>query len=94
MMSDLFSGHEPAATPERMIASAVARASATEASGAAGVSDSGTHGVGAAADLILVNARSWTELQSRPQADRTVLRAGRAIDTTPPDYRELDDLMR
>ena len=25
--------------------------------------------------------------------DRTVLRAGRAIDTTLPDYRELDDLV-
>jgi cytosine deaminase len=31
---------------------------------------------------------------SRPQADRIVVRAGRAIDTTLPDYRELDDLMR
>ena len=60
----------------------------------AGFKYPGKIGVGAAADLILVNARSWTELQSRPQADRTVLRAGRAIDTTPPDYRELDDLMR
>jgi cytosine deaminase len=50
--------------------------------------------VGQPADLILLGARSWTELQSRPQADRIVLRNGRAIDTTPPDYRELDDLMR
>ena len=49
--------------------------------------------VGAPADLILIKARSWSELQSRPQADRIVLRAGRSIDTTPPDYRELDDLM-
>jgi cytosine deaminase len=31
---------------------------------------------------------------SRPQADRIVLRQGRPIDTTLPDYRELDDLMR
>jgi cytosine deaminase len=30
---------------------------------------------------------------SRPQADRTVIRAGHAIDRTLPDYRELDDLM-
>ena len=30
---------------------------------------------------------------SRPQSDRVVLRAGAAIDTTLPDYRELDDLM-
>lgn len=45
------------------------------------------------ADLMLFGARSWTELMSRPQADRTVLRGGLAIDTTLPDYRELDDLM-
>lgn len=48
---------------------------------------------GAAADLILCRARDWTELNARPQSDRIVLRAGRAIDQTLPDYRELDDLM-
>jgi cytosine/creatinine deaminase len=48
---------------------------------------------GAAADLILFRARSWTELLARPQSDRIVLRAGKAIDTALPDYRELDDLM-
>lgn len=48
---------------------------------------------GAPADLMLFRARSWTELNSRPQADRIVLRQGKAIDTTLPDYRELDDLM-
>jgi hypothetical protein len=26
-------------------------------------------------------------------ADRVVIRRGRSIDTTPPDYRQLDDLM-
>jgi cytosine deaminase len=50
--------------------------------------------VGGPADLVLVGARDWTELLARPQADRIVLRQGRAIDTTLPDYRELDDLMR
>jgi len=50
--------------------------------------------VGAPADLVLVGARTWTELQARPQSDRIVVRRGRAIDTTLPDYRELDDLMR
>ena len=45
------------------------------------------------ADVVVFGARSWTELMSRPQADRTVLRAGIAIDATLPDYRELDDLM-
>ena len=48
---------------------------------------------GAPADLVLFGARSWTELMSRPQSNRTVLRNGAAIDTTLPDYRELDDLM-
>lgn len=49
--------------------------------------------VGAPADLILSRARTWTELLSRPQSDRVVLRNGIGIDTTLPDYRELDDLM-
>jgi cytosine deaminase len=49
--------------------------------------------VGRPADLILFRARSWTELLARPQSDRIVLRSGKAIDTTLPDYRELDDLM-
>jgi len=48
---------------------------------------------GAPADLVLFRARTWTELNARPQMDRIVLRSGRAIDTTLPDYRELDDLM-
>jgi cytosine deaminase len=49
---------------------------------------------GDAADLILTRARSLTELLARPQADRTVLVAGRPIDTMLPDYRELDALMK
>jgi cytosine deaminase len=49
---------------------------------------------GAPADLVIFKARSWTELFSRPQSDRIVLRAGRQIDRTIPDYAELDDLMR
>lgn len=48
---------------------------------------------GAPADLVLFRARTWTELMSRPQSDRIVLRAGRPIDQTLPDYRELDDLV-
>jgi cytosine deaminase len=47
-----------------------------------------------AADLVLTRARSLTELLSRPQADRTVLIRGKAVDTTLPDYAELDHLMR
>ena len=49
---------------------------------------------GAPADLVICRARSWTELFSRPQADRVVLRAGLQIDRTLPDYSELDHLMR
>jgi cytosine deaminase len=49
--------------------------------------------VGVPADLVLLSARNWTELNARPQADRIVLRQGVAIDTSLPDYRELDDLM-
>ena len=48
---------------------------------------------GAPADLVLFRARDWSELLARPQSDRIVLRAGAPIDTTLPDYRELDDLM-
>lgn len=49
---------------------------------------------GAPADLVICRARSWTELFARPQMDRIVLRAGRQIDRTLPDYAELDHLMR
>jgi cytosine deaminase len=49
---------------------------------------------GAPADLVIARAREWTELFSRPQSDRIVLRGGRAIDRRLPDYSELDHLMR
>jgi cytosine deaminase len=48
----------------------------------------------APADLVIFKARNWTELFSRPQSDRIVLRNGVQIDRTLPDYAELDDLMR
>ena len=48
---------------------------------------------GAPADLVICKARGWTELFARPQADRIVIRAGRPIDRTLPDYAELDPLM-
>ncbi len=48
---------------------------------------------GAPADFMICNARNWSELLPRPQSDRVVVRGGRAIDRTLPDYRELDDLM-
>ena len=49
-------------------------------------------GVGLPADLVLFKARSYSELLSRSQHDRIVLRDGKSIDTTLPDYAELDDL--
>lgn len=49
---------------------------------------------GAPADLVICRARDWTELFARPQSDRIVLRAGRQIDRSLPDYAELDHLMR
>ena len=54
----------------------------------------GTIGRGRGADLIVLRARDWHEALARFQADRVVIRNGRAIDTTLPDYRQLDDLVR
>ncbi len=48
---------------------------------------------GAPADLVICKARTWTEFFSRPQADRIVMRSGRVIDRTLPDYADLDPLM-
>ncbi|MEM9642839.1 MAG: cytosine deaminase [Pseudomonadota bacterium] len=47
----------------------------------------------APADLVICKARNWTEFFARPQTDRIVLRSGRQIDRTLPDYVELDHLM-
>ena len=54
----------------------------------------GQIGRGTPADLIVLRARDYNEMLSRFQADRVVIRRGRAIDTTLPDYRELDDIVR
>ncbi|HSM80144.1 MAG TPA: cytosine deaminase [Nodosilinea sp.] len=52
--------------------------------------DAGRIGLDRPADLVVFKARSFSELLSRPQCDRTVLRQGVSIDTTLPDYAELD----
>jgi cytosine deaminase len=44
-------------------------------------------------DLVLFRARNYSELLSRSQHDRMVLRDGAPIDTTTPDYRELDPIL-
>jgi cytosine deaminase len=58
-----------------------------------GLSNVGRIGVGLPANLIVFKGRNFSELLSRPQSDRLVLRKGKAIDTTLPDYAELDALV-
>ncbi len=48
---------------------------------------------GGPADFVVFKGRNWTELLSRPESDRIVLRDGREIARDMPDYAELDDLM-
>jgi cytosine/creatinine deaminase len=57
-----------------------------------GLSNHGRIAGGLPANLVLCKARNWTELLSRPQHDRVVLRHGVKLATMPPDYRELDKL--
>lgn len=57
-----------------------------------GLPERGRVRVGAPADLVILEGRSWSEALSRPESRRTVLRAGRPIDATPPAYAELDHL--
>jgi cytosine/creatinine deaminase len=52
----------------------------------------GRIGVGLPADLILFKARYFSELLARSQHDRIVIRDGKPIDSSLPDYAELDDL--
>jgi cytosine/creatinine deaminase len=44
------------------------------------------------ANLIVFRARSLTELLARPHTERSVIRNGRILETTVPDYCELDSL--
>jgi cytosine deaminase len=66
-------------------------ATATPA-GIMGLANAGRIAKGGPADLIVFKARSWSEFLSRAQADRAVIRGGKAIDTNPPDFAELDAL--
>ena len=45
------------------------------------------------ADLIIFPARYFSELLSRSQHNRIVVRKGKKINTQLPDYSELDDLI-
>ncbi len=59
-----------------------------------GRADHGRIAAGLPADLVLFSARRWSEFLSRPQADRIVVRNGKGIDRSLPDYRDLDPLMK
>ena len=53
--------------------------------------DHGCVVIGGKADLVLFRGRYYSELLSRPQLDRVVLRYGIPVTDELPDYRELDD---
>ncbi|ACB52941.1 putative cytosine deaminase [Crocosphaera subtropica ATCC 51142] len=53
----------------------------------------GIIGIGVNADLVIFKARYFSELFARPQSDRQVMRQGKLIDTTLPDYSQLDELI-
>ena len=59
-----------------------------------GLDGRGVIRAGAPADLVVMEGRRFSEVLARPQARRTVLRRGKPIDTTPPDYAELDALFQ
>jgi len=58
-----------------------------------GLPQAGRIAVGLPADLVIFSGRYFSELLSRRQSDRLVLRSGQQIDTTLPSYSELDDLV-
>jgi cytosine deaminase len=58
-----------------------------------GFAEHGRLKAGAPADLVLLSARFMSEMLSRSQSDRIVLRRGKPIDTSLPDYRLLDPLV-
>jgi cytosine/creatinine deaminase len=47
-------------------------------------------GVGGPADFVIFRGRTYSELLSRPQVDRVVVRNGRALTVRPPAYEQLD----
>jgi cytosine deaminase len=58
-----------------------------------GLTEAGLLRPGSAADLVIYRGRTFSEIFARRQGDRMVIRQGKAIDTTPPDFRSLDHLM-
>jgi cytosine deaminase len=70
-----------------------ARVVTTSPADIVGRPDMGRIAVGRPADLVVFSARRWSEFLSRPQSDRVVLRRGKVIDRSLPDYRELDNVV-
>lgn len=70
-----------------------ARVVTTSPADIVGLADTGRISIGKPADLVLFSARRWSEFLSRPQSDRVVLRRGKVIDRSLPDYRELDNVV-
>ncbi|MFF0922622.1 cytosine deaminase [Rhizobium leguminosarum] len=70
-----------------------ARVVTTSPAAIVGRPDKGRIAAGDPADLVLFSARRWSEFLSRPQSDRVVLRRGKVIDRSLPDYRELDNVV-
>lgn len=58
-----------------------------------GLSGFGSIAEGAAADLVVFRARTFSELLARSQDDRIVMRNAEVIARRVPDYRELDDVV-
>ena len=58
-----------------------------------GLNDISTISVGNSANITIFTARYFSELLSRSQHDRIVIRNGKQIDARLPDYSELDDLV-
>ncbi|MGK7912551.1 MAG: cytosine deaminase [Synechococcus sp.] len=59
-----------------------------------GTKHSGAIGVGHSANLVMFRGRNFSELLSRQQSDRVVLRNGQVISASLPPYEDLDDLMQ
>ncbi|WSH68670.1 cytosine deaminase (plasmid) [Rhizobium ruizarguesonis] len=70
-----------------------ARVVTTSPAAIVGRPDKARIAAGDPADLVLFSARRWSEFLSRPQSDRVVLRRGKVIDRSLPDYRELDNVV-
>lgn len=58
-----------------------------------GLATAGRIAPGLPADLVIFEGRRWSEVLSRPESRRVVLRDGRPIDRSLPSYRELDPLV-